>query len=326
MTNKKHTFNGMYAHIWNNPKLLKETIQNSDTIKEVFQKLGIQSKQYGMMYLVAEYYKIDMLKYKRFVEKDPKDRIFKGKHADIWNDVGKLKAAKKQAISKTDMLRILGITYNSGNFQTLKAALYKHGIKEPANSRNSNTLNASVFNRIPDAIMFSDRGVKAGSAGLIKRMVEDHNIPYECVHCKNDGNWNGKKITLELDHIDGNCFNNILTNLRILCPNCHSQTDNFRGRNVVKAVYNYCIDCSKRIHRDSIRCREHANNLIASEKHTQTVNRYGSIENLYELYKELNTMVAVGKHYNVSDNVIRKYIRKFGITMEDFKQGILQKN
>ena len=44
--------------------------------------------------------------------------------------------------------------------------------------------------------------------------------------------WNGKDISLEIDHIDGNRQNNELCNLKILCPNCHSQTPTWRGRGI----------------------------------------------------------------------------------------------
>jgi hypothetical protein len=54
---------------------------------------------------------------------------------------------------------------------------------------------------------------------------------YACQEC-NISEWNSKNICLELDHIDGNNKNNNTNNLRLLCPNCHSQTINFRGRNI----------------------------------------------------------------------------------------------
>lgn len=52
----------------------------------------------------------------------------------------------------------------------------------------------------------------------------------KCDECKLD-HWNGKTIQCELDHIDGDRTNHRLENLRILCPNCHSQTDTFRAKN-----------------------------------------------------------------------------------------------
>lgn len=43
--------------------------------------------------------------------------------------------------------------------------------------------------------------------------------------------WRGHKLIMQLDHIDGDSSNHVLRNLRLLCPNCHSQTDTFCGRN-----------------------------------------------------------------------------------------------
>jgi hypothetical protein len=44
--------------------------------------------------------------------------------------------------------------------------------------------------------------------------------------------WNGKPLTLHVDHIDGDRTNNVFSNLRVLCPNCHSQTNTFGSKNV----------------------------------------------------------------------------------------------
>lgn len=43
--------------------------------------------------------------------------------------------------------------------------------------------------------------------------------------------WNQRRIPLELDHVDGNYKNNLLENLRLLCPNCHAQTNTYKGKN-----------------------------------------------------------------------------------------------
>ncbi len=54
--------------------------------------------------------------------------------------------------------------------------------------------------------------------------------PKRCALCDNDGIWHGRPIPLEVDHIDGDWRNNRVENLRLLCPNCHSVTDTYRGR------------------------------------------------------------------------------------------------
>lgn len=53
----------------------------------------------------------------------------------------------------------------------------------------------------------------------------------KCVECGIGPEWNGRPLSLQMDHIDGNSDNNDAGNLRLLCPNCHSQTETWRGRN-----------------------------------------------------------------------------------------------
>jgi len=52
---------------------------------------------------------------------------------------------------------------------------------------------------------------------------------HRCESCNND-TWLQSPIALEVHHVDGNRVNNELTNLQLLCPNCHSTTDNFRNK------------------------------------------------------------------------------------------------
>jgi len=62
------------------------------------------------------------------------------------------------------------------------------------------------------------------------RLLKEKIKPHRCEICLLN-KWNGEKIPLECDHIDGNSKNHILSNLRILCPNCHAQTSTYRGKN-----------------------------------------------------------------------------------------------
>jgi hypothetical protein len=52
-----------------------------------------------------------------------------------------------------------------------------------------------------------------------------------CELCQ-ETEWNDKKIPLTLDHIDGNSYNCVLSNVRLICPNCDSQNDTYKGKNI----------------------------------------------------------------------------------------------
>ena len=140
---------------------------------------------------------------------------------------------------------------------------------------------------------------------LIKKMVEEGVKERKCESCGLT-KWKGEEIPLELHHIDGNHFNNDLDNLQLLCPNCHSFTDNFRGkRNKKNKTEHKCIECGKEISRwsNSGLCSD------CTKKKQRKVER-PSLEELERLLSN-NSYVAVGKMFNVSDNTIRKWIKNY---------------
>ena len=65
---------------------------------------------------------------------------------------------------------------------------------------------------------------------LRKRIIKENILPYKCNNCGID-KWNGSDIVLQLDHINGESTDHRLENLQLLCPNCHSQTDTWCGKN-----------------------------------------------------------------------------------------------
>ena len=73
-----------------------------------------------------------------------------------------------------------------------------------------------------------ERG-EIGSRPLLRKIISKSR-GYKCTSC-NIKEWNNKPITLQVNHIDGNCANNLPNNLELICPNCHSQTNTWGARN-----------------------------------------------------------------------------------------------
>lgn len=71
--------------------------------------------------------------------------------------------------------------------------------------------------------------IEQGLGGNYKRYLKEK-FGAVCVECGQTESWNNKPLVLQLDHIDGNSDNNHPTNLRLLCPNCHTQTENFGSK------------------------------------------------------------------------------------------------
>ncbi len=70
--------------------------------------------------------------------------------------------------------------------------------------------------------------VPDGSPALKKFLIETRGE--KCEECGQEGTWNNKPLVLQLDHVDGDSDNNFPSNIRLLCPNCHSQTENFGSK------------------------------------------------------------------------------------------------
>lgn len=140
--------------------------------------------------------------------------------------------------------------------------------------------------------------------------------------------WNGQPLSLELHHKDGNPYNNSLENFEILCPNCHSQTENFRGRivkkeekemmwveNGVKIIKNkqklssdkFCKCCGKNL---TIKQKSFCSYKCMAEWNAKNV---PSKEELIQLKKQYKSNVQIGKVKGVSDNAVKKWFKKYNL-------------
>ena len=65
----------------------------------------------------------------------------------------------------------------------------------------------------------------------VRSLINENRLEYKCAECGNRGEWLGKPLSLQLDHINGKNNDHRIENLRFLCPNCHTQTDTYSGKN-----------------------------------------------------------------------------------------------
>lgn len=160
------------------------------------------------------------------------------------------------------------------------------------------------------------KGKFVGGSELIKHLKKiQHRMI--CSECGIGEEYNNKPISLQVHHIDGDNTNNVIENLQILCPNCHSQTDSFCGKKNRKPI-KYC-KCGEQILRTSKMCRKctYENRLI-KELDKERRKFEISKEELEILIKE-HPMTKIGKMLGVSDNSVKKRCRLLGIELKPMR-------
>lgn len=127
-------------------------------------------------------------------------------------------------------------------YETLRQYLRKMGIEyKGQQARKGQYKGGRRFNSIEEYIA-SARCIK--SYELKQKLFYFGIKEARCEICHLE-HWNGKPIPLELHHVDGDHYNNDLTNLQILCPNCHAQQSNNSGKAAGSYTKRYAITTSK---------------------------------------------------------------------------------
>jgi 5-methylcytosine-specific restriction endonuclease McrA len=144
-----------------------------------------------------------------------------------------LRHAISSSFSKCEALRKLGIAAQGGNYRVINKAIKVYSIDISHFKGQAWNKGRSFGPKRPLSDYLSN-SYPIQSHKLRLRLIEEGLKPIKCESCKST-KWLGKPVPLELDHIDGNHENNCLENLRLLCPNCHSMTSTFRGKNKKRA-------------------------------------------------------------------------------------------
>ena len=262
-----------------------------------------------------------------------------------YTDKEFIRAVKNNySISKT--LKELKLKPSGGNYKVF----YKK-VKELNISINHFTGQAHLKNKkhdwnvkIPLTKILIKESNYSSTYHLKKRLIKEKIFQYKCNICGID-DWNHKPLSLHLDHINGINNDNRIENLQLLCPNCHSQTSTYTGKNIKKKYFtNKCIDCDKLIKSNRVYCekcfmskqyKEHktVKNIKLKSKclnchksiHTQSnyckdcYKQPTKIE--WPSENELKEMVwkiprtTLAKHLGVSDKAIAKRCKHFNISM-----------
>lgn len=209
----------------------------------------------------------------------------------------------KENRPKSDMYRILNCKPSTFN-KYLKIM----GIEYKGNMG----LKGLKTSPLKKSVMFYIENQLSITTHKLKHKLFEENIKEKRCEMCNLTEWNSIEMPLELHHIDGNKYNNNISNLQILCPNCHAQTLNNSGKSTHKQVIynnvekqsktNHCT-CGKQIKRKSKMCED------CFKKSLRKVQR-PTYEQLLKEVSESNYL-QIGKKYGVSDNAIRKWIKQY---------------
>lgn len=222
-----------------------------------------------------------------------------------------------------EVLNKLGLSGRGHSYEYLHRRLQKDNI----NYSHLKRVHVKRYSCI-DEILVENSTFKSSWA-LKRKLIKLKLKTNICEICKQLPFHNNKPLSLQLDHINGNNKDNRLSNLQIICPNCHTQTITYSGKNKKKPEKIIsCNICGKNMNAENMygMCKKCFNKSSQKQKIMKKVNRKHNKK--FEITKdELEKLVMekpftqIGKMFGVSDNAIRKRCKSLGIIIPKFEVG-----
>ncbi|MEU3447452.1 HNH endonuclease [Streptomyces thermolilacinus] len=143
-----------------------------------------------------------------------------------------LASSAARATSLAGLLRALGLPDTGTQRARVKRALEAYAISTAHFTGQAHCRGTVPANRLPATEILRRR--QPGSARtptrMLRRALDEVGVPHVCAACGTGDTWQGRRLVLEIDHVNGDRLDNRRENLRYLCPSCHTQTDTFSRR------------------------------------------------------------------------------------------------
>ncbi|MEU9644018.1 HNH endonuclease signature motif containing protein [Streptomyces sp. NPDC048188] len=197
---------------------LEEAARGARTLSEALVRLGVDPKSPTRRYVLGRMKKlgVDVSHFQREGVKWTREV---------------LQEAVSASTNMCEVLRHLGLEVVGGHHTHISRRIKAYGI-DISHFQMPTRKGKSWRPRTPEGLLVEQ------VAGQARRIPSDRikwammhvGVPERCALCGTGAVWRRRPLPLEVDHVDGNWRDNRIENLRLLCPNCHSTTDSYRGR------------------------------------------------------------------------------------------------